>query len=93
MFRKFYDVLLTIIICRSNPVAFELSTSFIVTSESCKSLFIMSITEFVKDDSVSFSRLRIPSITRSTVPPGRPIFTVRHLSRFFFFFIVGFFYQ
>ena len=66
MFCKFYDdVLLTIIICWSNPV--NLSTSYTVTLGSCKSPFIMSITEFVKNASVSFLRLLIPSITR----PGR----------------------
>ena len=40
------------------PILWHLSTSFTVTSESCKSLFIMSITEFHKDASVSFSRFR-----------------------------------
>ena len=40
------------------------STSFIVTPRSCKSLFIMSMTEFVKDACVSLSWLVMPSITR-----------------------------
>ena len=46
------------------PILWHLSTSFTVTSGSCKSLFIISITEFVKDASVSLSRFLIPSITR-----------------------------
>ena len=46
------------------PILWHLLTSFTVSSGSCKSFFIISIMEFVKDASVSFSRLLIPSITR-----------------------------
>ena len=63
MFCRFYDnALRTIIISRSNPVTFI--DIFTVTSGICKSLFIMSITEFVKDASVSLSQLLVPSISR-----------------------------
>ena len=47
-----------------SPILWHLSTSFMVTPGNCISLFIMSITEFVKDASVSLSRLLMPSITR-----------------------------
>ena len=47
-----------------SPILWHLLTSFAVTLGSCQSLFIISIMEFVKDASVSFSQLQIPSITR-----------------------------
>ena len=46
------------------PILWHLSTSFSVMSGSCRSLFIMSITDFLTDGSVSFPWLLIPSITR-----------------------------
>ena len=47
-----------------SPILWHLLTSFAVTLGSFQSLFIISIMEFVKDASVSFSQLQIPSITR-----------------------------
>ena len=47
-----------------DPILWHLSTSFSVISGSYKSFFIMSITDFVTDTSVSFSQLLMPSITK-----------------------------
>ena len=60
------------------PILWDLSTSFSVISGSCKSLFIMSITDFVTDASVSF--LQLPGMVGGSTVPGNPVFPVTHLS-------------